>query len=492
MELVFIILYAFFLTFILFYSFVQFNLVLLYSKRKGENKEEELIDINDKEALPFVTIQLPIYNELYVIERLIDAVAEFDYPRNKFEVQVLDDSTDETVEVTAKKVTEMQSQGLDIKHVRRDDRKGFKAGALAYGMELARGEFIAIFDADFIPVPQFLNKTIPYFKNSKVGVVQTRWEHINQDYSLLTRLQAFGLDAHFSVEQGGRNRGGHFINFNGTAGVWRKVCIEDSGGWQSDTITEDLDLSYRAQLRNWEFKYLENVGSPAELPAAMNALKTQQFRWTKGAAECTIKNLPRVFKTKGVPFGTRIHAIFHLMNSFIFVCILMTALMSIPLLFIKKNFPEHDMLFKWASIYALSMVLLGVFYWVSLPKRNKSTIQSIGEFFRLFPLFLTVSMGLSLHNSIAVFEGYAGKKTAFIRTPKFNINKSSDSWKGNKYLVNNISLLTILEGVMVLYFLGGIAVGVYLHDYGMIPFHVMLTIGFAYTFVYTMKHSKLV
>ena len=320
--------------------------------------------------------------------------------------------------------------------------------------------------------------------------MQTRWEHLNKEYSLLTELQAVGLDAHFSVEQSGRSQGGHFINFNGTAGVWRRETIEDAGGWEADTITEDLDLSYRAQIRGWQFHYLERVGSPAELPAAMNALKAQQFRWTKGAAECTVKNLPRVFKAKGVSFGTKLHAIFHLMNSFIFVCILFSALLSIPLLFIKEQYTEYQLVFQLASIYIISFILLSTFYWTSLAKEDRGFFQNFVFYIRYFPLFLSVSMGLSLHNSIAVFEGYVGKKTPFVRTPKFNIKKKKDAWKGNKYLASNISMLTVVEGLMACYFIWGIVMGFKFNDFGMLPFHSMLVFGFGYVFFWTLKHSR--
>ena len=257
-----VILYGFFLSFIFFYSLVQLNLAITYRRHHKDKKETKVPRIKEGEW-PLVTVQLPVYNELYVIERLINSVCQFDYPSDKLEIQVLDDGNDESVDIALKLTEKFQKEGIDIKHIRRKDRKGFKAGALAYGMEISKGEFLAIFDADFVPHPNFLKKTIPHFNESeKIGVVQTRWEHINEDFSLLTKLQAFGLDAHFRVEQVGRNQNGHFINFNGTAGVWRKECIEDAGGWQSDTITEDLDLSYRAQLKGWRFTYLEDVSSP--------------------------------------------------------------------------------------------------------------------------------------------------------------------------------------------------------------------------------------
>ncbi len=490
MEIVLLVLYAVFLTFILFYSLIQFNLVVIYTRAKRHQPEDEKTP-EAPQDWPFVTIQLPIYNEVYVVGRLVDTIAAFHYPKDKFEIQILDDSNDETIQLVADKVAEYKALGFHIEQIRRSGRAGYKAGALACGMKLAKGEFIAIFDADFVPTPDFLIKTIPHFyTGEKIGVVQTRWEHLNKDYSLLTRLQAVGLDAHFTVEQRGRNQGGHFINFNGTAGVWRKETITDAGGWQADTITEDLDLSYRAQIKGWRFKYLEGVVAPAELPAAMEALKSQQFRWTKGAAECTIKNMPRVWKAKGFSFGTKLHAFFHLMNSFIFVCILFSALLSIPLMFVKNQFQQYELLFQLASLYIVSFIILSIFYYTSLSRAGEGRWKNVVTFLRYFPLFLSVSMGLSLHNSIAVFEGYIGRKTAFVRTPKFNIHKTGDSWKGKKYLMNNISILTVLEGLMMLYFIWGIVLAFLIRDFGMLPFHIMLTFGFGFIFFSTIRHAR--
>ncbi len=275
------------------YSMGQLHLTFAYLKaRKTIDETTPAI-----ENYPFVTVQLPIYNEEYVIERLIDSICKLNYPAGKLEIQVLDDSTDESVKLIAKKIKAYQQQGINIKHLQRPSRIDFKAGALAYGLNQAKGEFIAIFDADFMPPPDFLLKTIPYFNTSKVGVVQTRWGHINKEYSLFTKVQAFALNAHFSVEQTGRNYSHSFINFNGTAGVWRKECIKNAGGWSAETLTEDLDLSYRAQLKGWEFKYLEDVESPAELPVLMPAIKSQQYRWNKGAAETAVKNLVKVLSS---------------------------------------------------------------------------------------------------------------------------------------------------------------------------------------------------
>jgi len=453
LSIVAIFLYGCFLMFLFIYSLVQLNLAIKYSKFRNAQKKKPTLT---GDQWPVVTVQLPVFNELYVVERLIEAICQFEYPAGKLEIQVLDDSTDESFDVAARKIEEMQKQGIDIKHVKRPKREGYKAGALAYGLDICRGEFVAIFDADFIPRKDFLLQTIPhFFHNEKIGVVQTKWEHLNEEYSLLTRLQAFGLDAHFTVEQVGRNNGEHFINFNGTAGVWRKATIYDAGGWESDTITEDLDLSYRAQLRGWEFVYLPMIGSPSELPAEMNALKAQQFRWTKGAAECTVKNLPKVLNAKHLTFGQKVHGSFHLMNSVVFLCILGTSILSVPMLIIKNTFGDLEILFKIATVFMVSFFFLGFFYWISRPEKN--FFKRLLNFLWEYPTFLSVSMGLSLHNAVAVMEGFTGKKSSFVRTPKFAISgKKSGTWKDKKYRAIKVSPLTLLEFTLFLYFSFGI------------------------------------
>ena len=488
MELLIIIAYGLFLSFIFLYSLVQLNLAISY-KRYKKNGAGKFPDMPADKDLPMVTVQLPVFNELYVVERLIDCVAQLDYPADKLEIQVLDDSTDESFEVGARKVAEWKAKGVNILHIKRPERVGYKAGALAYGLTISKGEFTAIFDADFLPKPEFLRITIPYFlSDENIGVVQTKWEHINQSFSVLTKLQAFGLDAHFTVEQMGRNRSGHFINFNGTAGVWRNKCIEDAGGWQADTITEDLDLSYRSQLKGWKFKYLVDFCSPAELPAEMNALKSQQFRWTKGAAECAVKHLPRVIKQKKLGFGTKIHALFHLMNSFIFICVFCTAILSVPMLLIKAKSTEYDVFFNAASLFLLSFVILAYFYWMSYETVKK---YKWVNFIREFPLFLSVSMGLSLHNSVAVIEGYIGKKTPFVRTPKFAINDEKGSWSNKKYRAFKTNPLTFFEGILTLYFASGVVMAFITSDFALLPFHLMLILGYGYVFFYSLKHARI-
>lgn len=488
MGYILIILYGAALSFILLYSLIQLSLVYHYlrARKKRGGGSQPLLELEGSEAdYPHVTVQLPIYNEMYVVERLIDSICHFDYPKDKLEIQVLDDSNDETVEIISKKVDEWKKLGFDIEHVRRPERVGFKAGALQYGLNHCKGEFIAIFDADFLPDPSFLKKTLPYFSDPEIGVVQSRWEHINESYSILTKLQAFALDAHFSVEQGGRNAAGYFINFNGTAGVWRKQTIEDAGGWQADTLTEDLDLSYRAQLKGWKFKFLESLLSPAELPAHMNAIKSQQFRWTKGAAETARKNLWSVLKAK-LPFNLKVHATFHLLNSMLFICIFASALLSVPLLWMKTLDPIFETFFQVASVFLFSLLALIVFFWVS--RIERSNFRGI-KFLLAFPLFLSVSMGLSLHNAIATLEGYFGIKSPFIRTPKFDIKNLKDSWKQKKYASSKISLVTVMEGIAFLYFATAIFLGIYLKDFAMIPYHALLFLGFGVVFFYTLKHS---
>jgi cellulose synthase/poly-beta-1,6-N-acetylglucosamine synthase-like glycosyltransferase len=484
MELFILVIYAIPLVFIFSYSLVQLSLIINYlgSRQSAVGSRQLALD----EEYPFVTIQLPIYNELYVVERLIDAVATFDYPKVRFEIQVLDDSTDETVEIIASKLKEIQALGIDIQHIRRKDRKGFKAGALAYGMKICKGEFIAIFDADFAPPKDFLQKTIPHFAESNVGVVQTRWQHLNENYSLLTQLQAFGLDAHFTVEQGGRNAKNHFINFNGTAGIWRKSTIEDAGGWEADTLTEDLDLSYRAQMRDWKFVYLENVGCPAELPVTMSAVKSQQYRWTKGAAECVVKNLPKLLSDSHLKISTRLHGFYHLMNSAVFVAVFFLSILSFPMMLITSSSDRFDEFFRYTALFQVSWVILGCFYWISFRK----TGLGFFEFMKRFVLFLLFMMGLSFHNSIAVVEGWMGRNTPFVRTPKFNINKQSDSWQGNKYLTKKLGKSTWIELLLMLYFIMVLAIEIQIKNFGLVPFHLMLIVGYGSVLFYTFKQAK--
>ena len=470
-EFAVLIFYFIALGYLFLYSLGQLHLTIKYLKAKKSvpTTPPKLVDY------PKVTIQLPVYNEKYVIKRLIDSVCQIDYPKGTLEIQVLDDSDDETTEFAIERISFYKKQGIDIKLVRRPERINFKAGALAYGLERASGELIAIFDADFLPTTDFLMKTVPHFANQKIGMVQTRWGHINRDFSFFTRMQAFGLDAHFSVEQTGRNSVHSFINFNGTGGVWRKSCIENSGGWSADTLTEDLDLSYRAQIKGWQFKYLESVESPAELPILMPAIKSQQYRWNKGAAETSKKNLKKVYQQK-LPFITKLHATFHLLNSSVFLMLLIVGILSLPLLLIKFNHPQLDLLFKIANLFLVGFFSIAFYFWVAAKRAPFTKIKE--NFIKTFVSFMTVSMGLSLHNGIAVLEGFLGRKTPFIRTPKFNATNDNAGNKNNSYVNYKLEFSTLAELLLGIYFVAAMILGIYLQDYGMFLFHAMLAIGF--------------
>ncbi|MFP4094581.1 MAG: cellulose synthase family protein [Cyclobacteriaceae bacterium] len=477
MEILIAVGYLMCLLFIFLFSLGQLHLTWHYLRRLREKKTP--VPFVAAEA-PVVTVQLPVYNERYVVERLIDAVANMAYPPEKLEIQVLDDSNDETVQLIADKVSYYQQQGIDIQHIRRPERKGFKAGALAYGLEQAKGNFIAIFDADFLPAPDFLQQTVPHFAaNEKVGVVQARWGHVNKNYSLLTRLQAFGLDGHFTIEQGGRSHAGSFINFNGTGGIWRKSCILDAGGWSDDTLTEDLDLSYRAQMRGWQFIYLEEVEAPAELPILMPAIKSQQFRWNKGAAECARKHLRQIFRARperklnGIH---RAHAVMHLFNSSVFLFLLLGALLSVPMLFIKQQHPYLNTFFRLGGIFVIGFFSIGFFYWVATQRVIRR--HRFWYFVKHYPLFLTITMGLSLHNAWAVAEGLLGFKSPFLRTPKFNVTDAREKMKRNIYLKARVSPIAWVELLLACYFAFGLFMAFQTADYGLFLFHAMLMLGF--------------
>jgi cellulose synthase/poly-beta-1,6-N-acetylglucosamine synthase-like glycosyltransferase len=486
LESLIIVVYSVALLLIFMYALAQLNLLFNYLSARKHHKNSPKFDFSKEEEIPYVTIQLPVYNELYVMDRLLSNIAEMDYPKEKLEIQVLDDSTDESFEETAKHIEALRKTGLDIQHVTRKNREGFKAGALKEGLKIAKGEYIAIFDADFLPKKNWLKNTIPYFKDEEIGVVQTRWGHLNRDYSILTRVQAFALDAHFTLEQVGRNSKGHFINFNGTAGVWRKECILDAGNWEGDTLTEDLDLSYRAQLKNWKFKYLEEVETPAELPVVISAARSQQFRWNKGGAENFQKMAWRVFKSKDISIKTKIHSFLHLLNSTMFLNILIVAILSIPMLYIKNEYEHLKMYFYVMSFFVISTIIFFICYWFTYKSIYGGGFKRFLKYSAMFFTFFSVAMGFSLHNSIAVLEGHFGKKSEFIRTPKFNISSLKESWKGNKYITKNISPNVIIEGILMLYFAFGMysafIVGDQGGDFGLFPFHLMLCVGFGYVF----------
>ncbi len=476
-----VVLIGYFVSLSILFLFGLHGFVMMYYHRKYGHKNP----VPDSEFKPdkLVTIQLPLYNEMYVIERLIDAVCEIDYPKDKMEIQVLDDSTDETTAIVAKVVEEKKKLGFDISHIRRGSREGFKAGALKEGMKIAKGEYIAIFDADFIPQKEFLKKTLSYFTDDKVGMVQSRWEHLNGDYSIITKAQALALDGHFVIEQTVRNKSGFFINFNGTGGVWRKKCIEDAGNWHADTLTEDLDLSYRAQLIGWRFVFLKDFTSPAELPSEINALKAQQFRWTKGAVETAKKILPLVWKSK-VPLRVKLQSTFHLTNNLVFPFILLAAILNVPLIFIK-NSGAHELYFAMMSLFVLAFVSSFLFYLYSQKDIHTDWRKRIV----LFPLFMAGSMGLAVNNSRAVFEGLMNRKSEFVRTPKFKQESDKDTFVGNKYLNKKLGLSVFVEAVLAVYCFIGVLSSIYFMELASIPFQVLFTMGFSFIAYTSIKHA---
>ncbi len=474
------------LSYIAIFCFLQLHLLIKY--REGKRQNNGWVDpVPEDYAWPVVTIQLPIFNELYVTERLIDRIVQLDYPKDKLEIQILDDSNDETLEITKQKVVEYSNQGFDIKAVIRNNRKGYKAGALKEGLKSAKGEFIAIFDADFMPRRDFLRRIIPQFKDEKIGVVQTRWEHINEHYSLITRLQAFQLNVHFTVEQEGRYLSNYLLQFNGTAGIWRAETIADAGGWEADTLTEDLDLSYRAQLKGWKIKYMSEIGSPAELPSEIGGLKSQQYRWMKGGAETSKKLLKKVWNSN-LSLEKKIHASSHLSASIIFIFVFVVGVFSVPVMFAIHFLSINTMLL---SIFFLSLLsIIFVYYEANVRQEYSggSYVKRFLKFILLFPLFLSLSMGLSLHNTVAIIQGLRGKKTPFVRTPKFDIKGISDTFEKKIYFNSGINWITFFEGVLAIYFMMAVIYELYNAQSSFLIYHLLLMFGFASIFYYSIRH----
>jgi cellulose synthase/poly-beta-1,6-N-acetylglucosamine synthase-like glycosyltransferase len=480
MEEVILLAYIFSLT--VLFIFGSHGFIMIYYHLKYGSRKHTTPEINGE--YPHVTIQLPVYNEMYVVGRLIDASCAIIYPKEKLEIQVLDDSTDRTVDVVTSHVARYRKLGYNITHVRRGSREGFKAGALKEGLSTARGEFIAIFDADFVPKPEFLLKTIPYFMHDlRIGMVQTRWEHINSEYSLLTRTQAIALDGHFVIEQSVRNTVGFFINFNGTAGVWRRSCIEDAGNWQADTLTEDLDLSYRAQLRGWRFMYLNDVTSPAELPSEINALKSQQFRWTKGAIETARKVLPSVWKSD-LPLKVKIHATFHLTNNLVFPFIVIAGILNVPLVYIKHQ-GLHNQYFIYMSVFVFAFIGSFLFYLFS----QKDVYRDWRRRLFLFPVFMAGSMGFAVNNTTAVLQGLFRKKSDFVRTPKYSIKNKKDSWIDKNYVPSKVSPTVLIEMLLAAYCFFGVASSIYFLEIAAVPFQLLFFLGFTFVSVMSVKHA---
>jgi len=476
-----IILFTYIGSLLILFTFGSHGFIMIYYYLKHRHKRDDFSQ--QLEDYPVVTLQLPIYNEMYVIERLIKTVCEMDYPIDKLEIQVLDDSTDETVEIVDNIVKEYKLQGFDIHHIHRTDRSGYKAGALKEGLKVAKGEFVGIFDADFIPRKNFLKIVLPFFKDPKIGMVQTRWEHLNRAYSLVTQIQALALDGHFVLEQQVRNKAGYFINFNGTSGVWRKECIFDAGNWEADTLTEDLDLSYRAQLKGWKFRYLTDFTTPSEVPSEINSLKSQQFRWTKGAIETARKMLFRVWMAK-LPLKTKIMCTFHLTNNIVFPFILVACLLNMPIVLIK-NTGLYDTYFLFMSVFVLAFIASFLFYLYS----QKDVYDDWRSRILLFPVFMAGSMGFAINNTKAVFEALINKKSEFVRTPKYGIEGDKDKWQDKKYVHKKfVKFSVVLELLIALYSLACVVVSAVTLQISAIPFQLMYTFGFGLVAYLSIKH----
>jgi cellulose synthase/poly-beta-1,6-N-acetylglucosamine synthase-like glycosyltransferase len=436
---------------------------------------------------PKVTVQLPIYNERYVIERLVEAVSQFDYPHGLLEIQVLDDSTDQTREIARDCVDRYRALGLPISYIHRDNREGYKAGALQEGLESTAGEFVAIFDADFIPPPDFLRRTVPYFTDEQLAMVQTRWSYINRDYSALTEVEAILLDGHFVIEHSARYRSGLFFNFNGTAGVWRRSAIEDAGGWQHDTLTEDTDLSYRAQLRGWHFLYLPNIECPSELPVEMNAFKSQQARWAKGLMQTAKKILPRVLRSNQ-PAAVKAEAFFHLTANISYPLMVVMSMILLPAMIVRFYQGWFQVIVIDLPLFLASTCSISSFYLAAeralYPKTWKRT-------FLYLPFVMAVGIGLSVRNAWGVLEAIFNVKSEFVRTPKYRVeaNKNAD-WAKKTYR-KSAGLLPFVEVALGIYFLLAVVYALQNENYATAPFLLLFVWGYLYTGVMSLAQTYL-
>lgn len=467
--------YFFVMTILAAYGIHRYALVYNYYK----NRNKVAGPPPEISSWPKVTVQLPIYNERYVIERLVEAVAQFDYPRELIEIQVLDDSTDETQEVARNCVERYQALGLPVTYLHRDNREGFKAGALQEGLKSAGGEFIAIFDADFIPPADFLRRTVPYFADPKLGMAQTRWSYVNRHYSPLTEVEAILLDGHFVVEHSARFRSGLFFNFNGTAGIWRRAAIEDAGGWQHDTLTEDTDLSYRAQLRGWRFVYLPEIDCPSELPVEMNAFKSQQARWAKGLMQTAKKILPRVMRAD-VPGAVKAEAIFHLTANISYPLMVFLSMILLPAMIVRFYQGWVQVLVIDLPLFLASTCSISSFYLTAeralYPKTWKRT-------FLYLPFVMAVGIGLSVRNALAVLEAILGVKSEFVRTPKYRVGAGGQErgqWVKKSYH-RSAGWMPFAEVVLGLYFAAAVVYAFQNENYATIPFLLLFVWGYLYT-----------
>lgn len=453
-----------------FYGIHRFFLAMLYLKTRERRPERP----PDPEEWPVVTVQLPLYNEMYVAERLIDAVCRLDYPRELLEVQVLDDSTDETAAIAAAAVERYRELGVDIHHLHRADRTGFKAGALADGLARARGGLVAIFDADFVPRPDFLKQAVPWFADPSLGLVQGCWEHINRTYSLLTRIEAILLDGHFTIEHAARNRSGCFFNFNGTAGVWRRQAIESAGGWEHDTLTEDLDLSYRAQLAGWRFLYLPGLGVPSELPVDINGFKSQQHRWAQGAVQTGRKLLGRVLRAP-LPLRVKLEAFVHLTNNASYPLMVLLAVLIFPAMVLRRGTSAAALLLIDLPLFLAATASVLVFYTLSQRARGAGWRQEIPY----LPALMGLGIGLSVNNGRAVIAGLWKRGGVFERTPKYKIERRGEDWLGKRYRASTAPSL-FLEILLALYFAGCTTYAVASGMWMSIPFLLLFLHGYSY------------
>jgi len=465
------------------YGAHRYMLVYLYYKNKNNRTKEPAARFT---GLPRVTVQLPIFNEQFVVERLLQAISRLDYPLDKLDVQVLDDSTDETVAVARGLVEHYASQGYPITYHHRLNRDGFKAGALAEGLKTAKGEFVVIFDADFVPPPDFLSRTIDHFTDSKVGMVQTRWTHINRNYSFLTEVEAILLDGHFVLEHSGRARSHVFFNFNGTAGLWRRQAIEDAGGWEHDTLTEDTDLSYRAQLKGWKFIYLQDVECPAELPVEMTAFKTQQARWAKGLIQTSKKILPKVLKSNE-SFHVKLEAWYHLTANLSYPLMVLLSVLLLPAMIIRFYQGWFQMLYIDLPLFVASTFSISSFYLVSqrelFPTRWYRALLYL-------PFLMALGIGLTITNTRAVLEALFGKQTAFARTPKYRVESKQDKVRANPYR-KRLGWVPWLELLIGGYFAVTTYYAVDNENYLTVPFLVLFVVGYWYTGLMSLLQGRL-